>query len=38
MNLLTFFDLKKLFEIRAKRGQGKAERGLELLNKAKDNS
>lgn len=33
--ILAEFDLKNQFEIRAKRGQGKAERGLELLDKAK---
>lgn len=32
-SLLTEFELKKEFEIRAKRGQGKAKRGLELLAK-----
>ena len=33
--ILAEFDLKTQFEIRAQRGQGKAERGLELLAKAK---
>ncbi len=33
--ILAEFDLKTQFEIRAQRGQGKTERGLELLNKAK---
>jgi hypothetical protein len=32
---LAEFDLKTQFEIRAQRGQGKASRGLELLDKAK---
>lgn len=35
--ILAEFDLKTQFEIRAKRGQGKVQRGLELLNKAKAN-
>ncbi len=34
--ILAEFDLKTQFEIRAQRGQGKASRGLELLDKAKD--
>jgi hypothetical protein len=33
--ILAEFDLKTQFEIRAQRGKGKAERGLELLTKAK---
>ncbi|WP_394754242.1 toxin-antitoxin system HicB family antitoxin [Crenothrix sp.] len=33
--ILAEFDLKTQFEIRAQRGQEKAERGQELLNKAK---
>jgi hypothetical protein len=33
--ILVEFDLKTQFEIRAQRGQGKASRGLELLDKAK---
>jgi hypothetical protein len=33
--LLAEFDLETQFQIRARRGQGKAERGLELLAKAK---
>jgi predicted DNA-binding protein len=33
--ILAEFDLKTQFEIRAQRGQGKTERGLELLAKAK---
>lgn len=33
--ILAEFDLKTQFEIRASRGQDKAERGLELLAKAK---
>ncbi len=33
--ILAEFDLKTQFEIRAQRGQGKAERGQELLTKAK---
>ena len=33
--ILAEFDLKKQFEARAFRGQGKVERGLELLEKAK---
>jgi hypothetical protein len=32
--ILAEFDLKTQFEIRANRGQGKAARGLELLDKA----
>lgn len=33
--ILAEFDLKTQFENRAELGQGKVERGLELLNKAK---
>lgn len=33
--MLAEFDLKTRFEIRAARGEGKADRGLELLAKAK---
>lgn len=33
--LLAEFDLKTQFELRAQRGKGKAERGLELLSKAR---
>ncbi len=33
--ILAEFDLKTQFEIRAQRGRGKAERGQELLAKAK---
>jgi len=33
--ILAEFDLKTQFEIRAQRGQGNANRGLELLDKAK---
>ncbi len=33
--ILAEFDLKTQFEIRAQRGQGKAERGQALLTKAK---
>lgn len=33
--MLAEFDLETQFQIRAQRGQGKAERGLELLAKAK---
>ncbi|MFZ2170679.1 MAG: toxin-antitoxin system HicB family antitoxin [Methylococcaceae bacterium] len=34
--ILAEFDLKTQFEIRAQRGQDKADRGLELLAKAKN--
>ena len=33
--MLAEFDLETQFQIRAQRGQGKTERGLELLAKAK---
>jgi hypothetical protein len=33
--MLAEFDLKTQFEIRANRGKGKEQCGLELLNKAK---
>lgn len=33
--MLAEFDLETQFQIRAQRGQGKAERGLDLLAKAK---
>lgn len=33
--MLAEFDLETQFQIRAQRGEGKAERGLELLAKAK---
>lgn len=36
--MIAEFDLKTRFEIRAQRGKGKAERGLELLDKAKTRS
>jgi hypothetical protein len=34
--MLAEFDLKTQFDLRASRGQDKAERGLELLAKAKE--
>jgi predicted DNA-binding protein len=36
--MLAEFDLKTQFEIRSSRGQGKEQRGLELLSKAKGES
>lgn len=36
--MLAEFDLKTQFDIRASRGQGKEQRGLELLSKAKGES
>jgi hypothetical protein len=36
--MLAEFDLKTQFDIRANRGQGNENRGLELLEKAKNES